>query len=44
MTGRPGRITTLVQIDLPWPRTPDSEESPEFLAYTRRLRTALRGE
>jgi len=44
MTGRPGRISARVAIDLPRPRTPDLEESPEFLAYTRRLRAALRGE
>jgi NitT/TauT family transport system ATP-binding protein len=42
MTGRPGRISTRITIDLPHPRTPKVEESPEFTAYTRRLRAALR--
>lgn len=44
MTGRPGQVTKLVEIDLPRPRTPDTEESPAFLAYTRLLRAALRGD
>ena len=44
MTGRPGRITTTLPIDLPWPRTAAAEESAAFLDYTRRLRAALRGE
>jgi NitT/TauT family transport system ATP-binding protein len=42
MTGRPGRISNRITIDLPHPRTPEVEESPEFTAYTRRLRAALR--
>ena len=44
MTGRPGRISTLIEIDLPRPRTPELEESAEFLVYARRLRAALRGD
>jgi NitT/TauT family transport system ATP-binding protein len=44
MTGRPGRISARIAIDLPHPRTPAIEESAEFLAYTRRLRSALREE
>ena len=44
MTGRPGRITALIDIELPHPRTPAGEETSEFLAYARRLRAALRGE
>ena len=44
MTGRPGRITARIAVDLPHPRTPDLEESPAFLTYARRLRAALREE
>jgi NitT/TauT family transport system ATP-binding protein len=44
MTGRPGRITQYIDIDLPQPRTPAVEETPAFVAYARRLRAALRGE
>jgi NitT/TauT family transport system ATP-binding protein len=43
MTGRPGRIPTTIAIDLSRPRTPEVEETSEFLAYARSLRAALRG-
>jgi NitT/TauT family transport system ATP-binding protein len=42
MTGRPGKISATIAIDLPRPRTPEVEETPEFLAYARTLRAALR--
>jgi NitT/TauT family transport system ATP-binding protein len=44
MTGRPGRITAQIEVGLPYPRTPEVEESAKFLGHTRRLRAALRGE
>ena len=42
MSGAPGRVTTIVDIDLPEPRGPEIEETPEFLALARRLRAALK--
>lgn len=41
LTGRPGRIADDIRIDLPRPRTQDIEDTPEFTAAVRRLRTAL---
>ena len=42
MTPRPGRIATVVEIDLPRPRTLALAESPEFGAAEARVREALR--
>jgi ABC-type nitrate/sulfonate/bicarbonate transport system ATPase subunit len=42
MTPRPGRIATVIEIDLPRPRTLAIEESPQFGALEARLREALR--
>ncbi len=41
MSPRPGRIVEDVRIELPRPRTPAMEESPDFLAAVRRVRAAL---
>lgn len=43
LSPRPGRVTAVVDVDLPRPRTPDVRESAAFAAYERRLRAALRG-
>ncbi|MGH2588874.1 MAG: ABC transporter ATP-binding protein [Dehalococcoidia bacterium] len=43
MSDSPGSIVLNLPIELPRPRTPDLEESPPFLEYARRLRSALRG-
>jgi NitT/TauT family transport system ATP-binding protein len=43
MSGSPGRIVSTLHIDLPRPRTPDLEESAEFLSLVRSVRAALRG-
>ena len=43
MTPLPGRIATVIEIDLPRPRTLAIEESPQFAALEARLRAALRG-
>jgi len=41
MSPRPGRIVEEVRIELPRPRTPAMEETPDFLAAVRRVRAAL---
>ena len=42
MSPRPGSISTIVDIDLPHPRSPEIEDSPDFFELTTRLRAALR--
>lgn len=42
LTNRPGRVVDIVPIDLPRPRDPSLEDSPEFFAITRHLRALLR--
>ncbi|MBN2982745.1 MULTISPECIES: ABC transporter ATP-binding protein [Cohnella] len=42
MSSRPGRITSVVDIDLPRPRGEAGIESPEFYRYVVRLRESLR--
>ncbi len=42
MAPRPGRITDVVDIDLPRPRGNDVVESPEFHAYELQIREQLR--
>ena len=42
MTPRPGRIATVIEIDLPRPRTLAVQESPQFGALEARVREALR--
>jgi NitT/TauT family transport system ATP-binding protein len=43
MHGRPGRITAVIDTDLPDRDLPEIEETFAFLTLTRRLRAALRG-
>ena len=38
MTPRPGTIAEIITIDLPRPRMLDCKDTPEFNAYTRRIR------
>jgi len=42
MSPHPGRIKTILNVDLPRPRNEDIRESTEFLAYVRQAREALR--
>ncbi|TDP89739.1 NitT/TauT family transport system ATP-binding protein [Leucobacter luti] len=41
MSARPGRITEVIDIDLPRPRTLDTMALPEFQKYVSRVREAL---
>ena len=42
MSPHPGRIATILPVDLPRPRTEDLREQPEFLSRVRAAREALR--
>jgi ABC-type nitrate/sulfonate/bicarbonate transport system ATPase subunit len=42
MTPRPGTIATVIDVDLPRPRTLAIQESPEFGTHEARVREALR--
>jgi NitT/TauT family transport system ATP-binding protein len=41
LTPQPGRIAAVIDVDLPRPRPPEVEETPEFHGHTRRLRGLL---
>ena len=41
MSGRPGRITQLIDVPLERPRQPELEDEPEFFAITRQQRHEL---
>ena len=43
MSPRPGRITDVVEIDLPQPRTADTREQPRFFELVAEVRHKLRG-
>ncbi len=42
LTPRPGRIERIVEIDLPYPRSAVTRESPRFFALVTQVRSALR--
>ena len=41
MSPRPGRISEIVSVDLPRPRTRDMEFLPEFKSYSDRVRAVI---
>jgi NitT/TauT family transport system ATP-binding protein len=43
MSARPGRITRIVDVDLPRPRGLDTRESPAYFSLITEVREALRG-
>ncbi len=43
MSARPGRITRVVDIDLPHPRNEETREDPRYFARVTDVREALRG-
>ncbi len=42
LTPRPGRVSEIISVDLPRPRTAALQETPEFAALETRVRKALR--
>ncbi len=43
ITPRPGRLETLIPIDLPFPRDLEIKNSPEFLGYVRSIQEIFHG-
>ena len=43
MSPRPGRLTEIIPIDLPQPRTYETREEPRFFELVTQLREALHG-
>jgi NitT/TauT family transport system ATP-binding protein len=43
MSARPGRVTEIVEIDLPQPRTFETREDPRFFELVTQVREALHG-
>jgi NitT/TauT family transport system ATP-binding protein len=43
MSARPGRVTRLVDVDLPRPRGLETRESPAYFSFITEVREALRG-
>ena len=41
MSPRPGRISTVIEVDLPQPRTAETREEPRFFELVTEVREAL---
>jgi NitT/TauT family transport system ATP-binding protein len=42
MSARPGRISEIIDVDLPYPRTVETREQPRYYALLTQVREALR--
>jgi NitT/TauT family transport system ATP-binding protein len=42
MSARPGRISGVIEIDLPYPRTVETRENPRFFEKLTEVRECLR--
>jgi len=43
MSGRPGRIVDMIDIDLPFPRLAETRQLPEYFEFVTRVRRSLTG-
>lgn len=42
LTNRPTRVREVIDVDVPWPRTPESRTAPEFIELRKHLEGAMR--